>query len=233
MGGLSGTVRDVYRPVQDLHGRPCGFQSSAAGMVPAGDAVQVEVPAEGGLGGQPSKEYLSCMSITALPLTYDSVSEHPHWSALHLRPPRPLGFRDEVPAQGLHRRPPSPDGGDHAGRREGLRVRDRRVQQRQQPRPPAREPPPRRPPRPSWSTARRASARAGSTRSTRNRSGTTDGRNGCGPAHTSPDRSAEPRCRPSVSTSSSRIVHCNLRVTAALRIASPPGKSPVHCDQSR
>ena len=70
MGGLSGTVRDVYRPVQDLHGRPCGFQSSAAGMVPAGDAVQVEVPAEGGLGGQPSKEYLSCMSITALPLTY-------------------------------------------------------------------------------------------------------------------------------------------------------------------
>ncbi|GHH89725.1 hypothetical protein GCM10017771_41670 [Streptomyces capitiformicae] len=51
-GGLSGPVRDVNRPVQNLHRRPRDLQPPAAGMVPEGDAVQVEVAAEGGMGGQ-------------------------------------------------------------------------------------------------------------------------------------------------------------------------------------
>lgn len=55
-----------------------------------------------------------------------------------------------------------------------------------------------------------------------NSCGTTGGRNDSGPARTSPGRSAGPRCRSSVSTSSSKIVRCDLRVGALLRIASPP-----------
>ncbi|TQK50079.1 transposase IS200 family protein [Streptomyces sp. SLBN-118] len=47
------------------------------------------------------------------------------------------------------------------------------------------------------------------------------GRSGCGPARTSSVPSAGRRCR-SASTSSTRNVRCDLRVTAVLRVASPP-----------
>src|SRR3954447_6722497 len=44
----------VGRPVQDLNGRSGGLQALAAVVVAAFDAVEVEVPAEGRVGGEPA-----------------------------------------------------------------------------------------------------------------------------------------------------------------------------------
>jgi hypothetical protein len=41
---------------------------------------------------------------------------HSHWSAPRVRVARPLGVRDDLPARGVHGRPPGPHGGDQAGR---------------------------------------------------------------------------------------------------------------------
>src|SRR3954447_2288636 len=48
----SGRAGGVRGPVQDLYGGPGGLQTLAVGVVPAGDAVEVEVGTEGRVGGQ-------------------------------------------------------------------------------------------------------------------------------------------------------------------------------------
>lgn len=59
MGRLSacryGLVRDVGGPVQDLYGGTRRLQAPTVRVMTAGDAVEVEVGAEGGVGGEPAR----------------------------------------------------------------------------------------------------------------------------------------------------------------------------------
>ena len=73
--------------------------------------------------------YRSCTPRN-LPLVYGRTRRHQNRQALRIRSARTLGFRDEISAQGIHRRSPDPPGGDHARRVRRLRRRTGRVQRR-------------------------------------------------------------------------------------------------------